>query len=263
MNPSRIVCTAQGSGPALVLVHGITESRRTWDPLLHDLASDHLVITVDLRGHGESTVGGPYDPVSLASDVHTVVVELAKKAPQLANPILVGHSLGGVVVSAYAAAFGGRAVVNIDQSLQLSAFKALLGSAEAALRGDEAGFNEFIGGMFSMMDGPLSTDERARISAASHPRQDVVLGIWGSVLDSTVAELDATVDALAAGVKVPYLALHGIDPGPDYEGWLQARIPTASVELWPDCGHYPHLVDPNRFIARLREFERAVNAIAS
>jgi pimeloyl-ACP methyl ester carboxylesterase len=260
MNPSRIVCSAQGSGPALVLVHGITESRRTWDPLMHDLASDHFVVSVDLRGHGESTTDGPYDPVSLASDVHTVVHELANKAPGLENPILIGHSLGGVVVSAYAAVFGGCGVINIDQSLQLAGFKAQLSAAEPMLRGDVAGFNEFIAAMFATMDGPLPAAERTRISNASHARQEVVLGIWGSILESSVAELDATVDALAAGINVPYLALHGIDPGPVYASWLAARIPTSTVEVWPDHGHYPHLVDPSRFTQRVRAFEAALDA---
>jgi pimeloyl-ACP methyl ester carboxylesterase len=241
-----------------VLVHGITESRHSWDPLVDNLAADYQVVTVDLRGHGESSTSGPFDPISLASDVHVVVTELAKLAPRLTNPILIGHSLGGIVVSAYAAAFGGRAVINIDQSLQLSSFKAILVSAEPMLRGSEEAFNSFISGMFASMDGPLPASERRRVSAASNARQDVVLGIWASVLDSSVEELDATVDALASGVRVPYLALHGIDPGPEYSNWLIARIPTATVEVWPDHGHYPHLVDPVRFADRVRQFERSL-----
>ena len=44
-----------GSGPPLVLVHGITESRRSWDPLVPLLAEHFDVVAADLRGHGEST----------------------------------------------------------------------------------------------------------------------------------------------------------------------------------------------------------------
>ena len=33
------------------------------------------------------------------------------------------------------------------------------------------------------------------------------------------------------------------------------RIPTAEVEVWPDLGHYPHLVEPERFVARVVEFD--------
>ena len=98
-----------------------------------DLAVDHQVITVDLRGHGASAPGVVYDPVSLASDVHAAV-----SAPGVESPVLVGHSLDGVVVSSYAAVFGCRAVVNVDQPLRLAAFKAQL--AESLLRGDESTF---------------------------------------------------------------------------------------------------------------------------
>lgn len=43
-------------------------------------------------------------------------------------------------------------------------------------------------------------------------------------------------------------------PGPAYAAWLTGLIPTATVELWEGLGHYPHLVDPDRFVRRLDEF---------
>ncbi len=66
--------------------------------------------------------------------------------------------------------------------------------------------------------------------------------------------------ALAGAVKVPYLSLHGIDPGPEYAPWLTRLVPTATVEVWPEHGHYPHLVDQARFLQRLHDFEAAVHA---
>jgi hypothetical protein len=68
--------------------------------------------------------------------------------------------------------------------------------------------------MFGAMNGPLPEAEQARLKANQRANQDVVLGTWASVFESTEAELDATVEALAAAITVPYLALHGIDPGP-------------------------------------------------
>ena len=54
-------------------------------------------------------------------------------------------------------------------------------------------------------------------------------------------ELDA--DAGGPGLRG---WLHGIDPGPDYAGWLTDRIPSAVVEVWPGLGHYPHLIERSR-----------------
>lgn len=239
--------------PALILIHGITDSRRMWHPLLHDLAAHHLVLAVDLRGHGESDSDDGYDPVTYATDVVETAAALG-----VSDAIVVGHSLGGVVASAFAAVSSCRAVVNIDQPLRLSAFKEGLVALEPMLRGDQASFEQGLELMFSAMDGPLSADEQARLREHRRADQAVVLATWAAVFDSTEAELDDSVAALAASIHVPYLSLHGDDPGAEYSAWLRRLVPTATVEVWPGMGHYPHLVDPARFLARFAEFERQV-----
>ena len=64
-----------------------------------------------------------------------------------------------------------------------------------------------------------------------------------AVLTSSIEELDATVVGLAHAVTVPFLSLHGTDPGEGYEAWLTGVIPTAIVQRWVEHGHHPHLVD--------------------
>ena len=59
--PAAIAYERTGSGPPLVLVHGITESRHSWDPLTPSLAERFDVVAVDLRGHGESAKVPPFD----------------------------------------------------------------------------------------------------------------------------------------------------------------------------------------------------------
>lgn len=237
--------------PALVLVHGITESRAAWAPVVPTLAEQWRVIAVDLRGHGESERREPYDPVTLATDVHAIVGAL-----ELDSPLVVGHSLGGVVVAAYAGlGFTARGIVDVDQPLALGAFKEALEPLTAMLRGEPEEFAGAISIVFSVLDGPLPAAERARLDALSSPEQEVVLGIWGPVLDAEPADLDAQVGALLAGIRVPMLSLHGSDPGPGYAEWLQGHVPTAEVEVWPEAGHYPHLTDPTRFVTRLHDFD--------
>lgn len=239
-----------GAGPALVLIHGITESRESWRPLIEPLADGYDVLAVDLRGHGASPTGDVYDPITLATDVHETV-----SAAGMTAPLVIGHSLGGVVASAYAAVARPRAVINVDQPLKLADFKAALSQLEPMLRGDEASFQAAIDMVFASMVGPLPADEAARVSALRRARQDVVLGIWGTVFESTADELDATIDALVGAVTVPYLSLHGIDPGEAYTTWLRRLMPSATVEVWRDQGHYPHLVHPTRFLERVSDFD--------
>lgn len=240
-----------GEGRPLVLVHGITESAEMWAPLVADLAADHRVVALDLRGHGRSSRAQPYDTVTFATDVHELLDGLGIGG----EAVLVGHSLGGVVVTAYAALHECRGVVNVDQPLDLASFRAGLQQLAPMLRGDDAAFRQAIGMVFESMQGQLGGAEAERIAAIRQPEQDVVLGVWDPVIDLPAEDLQALVRSLGEPVRVPYLALHGIDPGEGYGEWLRALIPTAVYELWPDVGHYPQLVEPEHFTARVRAFE--------
>ena len=237
----------------IVLIHGITESRHSWRPIIDRISKNFRVLALDLRGHGESAKGDAYDPISYASDVLETMTSAG-----FSKPIVMGHSLGGVVASALAAIGGACSVINVDQPLRLANFKKGLSALEPMLRGDEDSFNAGIFAMFSAMDGMLPAGERARISASARADQKVVLGTWASVFESTAEELDASVEALTSAITVPYLSLHGIDPGPEYSAWLTSLIPTASVEVWPGMGHYPHLVEPDRFVTRFETFAKTV-----
>ncbi len=243
---------AAGEGRPLVLVHGITESRRTWDPLVAPLlAAGYRVIAIDLRGHGGSSRVAPYDLATMAGDLGAVLaVEGADDA------LLVGHSLGGAVVSAYAAGGPCRGVINVDQPLALSAFQEVLRGLQPMLEGDAESFQAAIAAVFEQMAGPLDGPERWRVDHIRAAEPEVVLGVWEMMFTATAADLDAVVDSLATAIDVPYLSLHGIDPGPDYAAWLTGKIPTATVEVWADQGHYPHLIEQQRFVDRVVDFDR-------
>ena len=211
---------------------------------------------MDLRGHGDSAKAAPYDVLTMASDVHEVV-----EAFLLSEPLLIGHSLGGTVVSAYAAMFPCRGVLNIDQPVRLGNFQQSLRAIEPMLRGNAAAFRQVIDMVFDSMRGQLDDQEWARLQSLRHADQEVVLGVWATVLDTDAQELDAMVNALASAIVVPYLSLHGTDPGEGYEEWLKALVADARVEQWAGLGHYPHLVAPDRFLELLGEFEATLQKL--
>jgi pimeloyl-ACP methyl ester carboxylesterase len=246
---TAIVWDEQGAGPAVVLVHGITENASSWAPVTERLATDHRVLTLDLRGHGRSSPAADYSLAAMAGDV---AATLAAADAERAH--LVGHSLGGAVVSAAGSGLPVASVTNVDQPLQLAGFKDQVCVLEGQLR-DPATFAGVMTAVFDSMAGELLTaGERDRLEALRQPDQEVVLGVWALLLEQPAEAISQAVDAALAGYGVPYLSLFGIDPGHGYADWLAARIPGAQVECWDDHGHYPHLVDPDRFVARLRQF---------
>ena len=257
---TAIAWSRRGTGPAVVLVHGITESAASFDPIAERLAATNEVITLDLRGHGESHAGTSYDLAAMAGDVVAVIAGAGLTDGVAAPGVhLVGHSLGGAIVTAVGAVLPVASVVDIDQSLELAAFKEQLVAAEPLLR-DPDQYRYVIGAMFESMSGDLlSPDERARVGDLRRPDQDVILGVWNLLLTAPEATIAETIDATLAEYRdhpTPYLAVFGLDPGDDYPAWLADRVPGSAVEVWADHGHYPHLVDPDRFVDRLHEFWR-------
>lgn len=88
-----------GPGTPLVLFHGVTRNGDDWRPILPLLAESYRVITVDQRGHGGSPRGDSY----LVADYCRDAVALVRD--RIAEPVvIVGHSLGGMVAAAVAAA---------------------------------------------------------------------------------------------------------------------------------------------------------------
>ncbi len=245
-----IAWDSQGDGVPIVFVHGITDNRHTWHRVVPLLQDGFRCVTLDLRGHGESSDADDYSAFAMADDIATVLDEAGIDEP----PILVGHSLGGAVVTIYAASRPARAVVNVDQPLRLGDFARALQPMASMLRGPDV--HQALQLVFAALGiDKLPPDDRAWAEDLhARARQDVVLGVWGDVLTATPEDLDALVGQLLPHIEAPYLAIHGADPGGDYVTWLQALVPQVTVERFDGDGHYLHLVEPERFASRVRTF---------
>lgn len=83
-----------GKGPAILLIHGMAGSSRTWREVMKILARDHTVIAPDLLGHGESAKPmGDYSLGAYASGLRDLLVGTLG----IESATLVGQSLGGGV----------------------------------------------------------------------------------------------------------------------------------------------------------------------
>jgi len=82
-----------GSGPTLVLIHGIGSRWQVWEPVLRRVASERDVIALDLPGFGASPMPPPGTPPGLPSLTHLVAEFLDGLGVQ--QPHVTGNSLGG------------------------------------------------------------------------------------------------------------------------------------------------------------------------
>jgi pimeloyl-ACP methyl ester carboxylesterase len=101
----RIVYRVAGSGPALVLVHGLFDNSLTWRKVIPALARSHTVIAPDLFGHGESDapVDADYSLGGHAGTLRDLLEVLGHH-----RVTLVGHSLGAGIAMSFAYRYPGR-----------------------------------------------------------------------------------------------------------------------------------------------------------
>ena len=104
LHGQRVSYRTAGSGPALLLLHGIANSSETWARVAPLLSEHFTVIAPDLLGHGESaTPRGDYSLGAHASGARDVVTALGHE-----RVTVVGHSLGGGIAMQFAYQFPER-----------------------------------------------------------------------------------------------------------------------------------------------------------
>src|SRR3954454_1506307 len=92
-----VVYRTMGSGPPVVLIHGMVNSSRHWRRVAERLAERHTVIAPDLLGHGDSAT--PRADYSLGA--HATVIRDLLSALGIERATMVGHSLGGGVAMVF------------------------------------------------------------------------------------------------------------------------------------------------------------------
>lgn len=254
--------TSTGAGRPIVLVHGWTMSSRVFHRNIDELAQDHRVVTVDVRGHGLS--GRDLVNISLnqaARDLETVLAHL-----DLQDIVLTGSSMGMGVVYEYMQVFGTgrlRGAVDVDMTPYLFTESGwehgLFGSLDAAaslvlqnqLLTDRSAITATAVNTMFAAGADVAPDEwQFWCDELTNVPSLAALALWVSLTSSDYRPLLPRID-------VPVLLAHGVRsqicPTAVWEVLADA-IPRTTTILFENSGHTPFLEEPARFNAELINF---------
>jgi pimeloyl-ACP methyl ester carboxylesterase len=263
----RVMYRMAGSGPPVVLIHGMVNSSRHWEAVARQLASDYTVIAPDLIGHGDSaTPRGDYSLGAHAAAIRDLLAVIG-----VDRATIVGHSLGGGVAMQFFYQFPQR-----TERLALISSGGLGHNVSPMLRG-------------AALPGVQNL-----IALAAHPR--VLDGLWGAGErmkargNSKGVYLQAVVRALRPleqpGARTAFvhtlrsvIDIHGQRVSARDRLYLLAEFPTlvvwgerdrtiplehgretleavphARFETLPKAAHFPHLEDPDGLARVLRDW---------
>jgi 3-oxoadipate enol-lactonase len=227
--------SVEGSGPPLILIHGIGASRHSWDGLISHLKQDFRCISYDLRGHGKSPLPAPpYALEDLVVDLERLRAELGIERAHVA-----GHSLGGMIGPAYARRYPDR-VLSVGL-YSTAAFRTADDSAK--VRGVVAAMrSKGIAPVLETLKERWFTPEFALRSPEVIERRmqqviDTDSGVFLSVFD-IYAETEMA--PWIAGVTQPCLVLTGENDGgcnPRLNQLIAAALPDAELVILPQLRH--------------------------
>jgi pimeloyl-ACP methyl ester carboxylesterase len=240
-----------GSGELpLICTHGWACNGEQFSELSRLLAKDFRIFRLDLYGHGRT----PLDEFSPGFEAYAIaIVEFALRY-RLERPVLLGHSMGGVVsmIAASSERLRPRAVINLDGSLP--ATKETL-AGQNLIRGwlDEPDFRkrltELLRNAFFL---PSERDARCEaILQTMCSAPETVLRF----LPTEVGELHP--DRVLPKVTVPVLYVGSAAPRFDAQ-IAAALIPHLRLEQIPDAGHFLHVYAADRVAPLITSFASSI-----
>lgn len=245
-----------GSGEALLCIHGLGGSSNTWTPLLAAMTGFQTV-RPDLPGSARSAL--PQGALSIEGYAQAIEALLASLG--IASVHVVAHSLGTIVAQHLA-------VRNPGKLRSLALFGPLAAPPEAARPNIQARAAAARGGAAAMQEiadaivkGATSQDTKAQQPA-------VLALVRESVMRQSPEGYAQSCEALAAAqsadierIGVPVLLVTGDEDGvapPANVAAMAARIAGARQVVLEGCGHWTTFEKPQRCMQELRQFHAAL-----
>ena len=263
----HVVEAGNPDGRPILFIHGLSQSWLSWSRQLDsELARDHRLVAIDMRGHGQSDK--PRDAYGdsrlWADDVRGVIDALG-----LDRPVLCGWSYGSLVILDYLRHYGEDRIAGI----QLVGAITKLGS-DAALSVITPEFLSLVPGFFStdVEESVRSLESALRLCFVQPPPAADLYQMLGYSVSAPPHVRQALFsrafdnDDLLPRVRKPVLITHGANEAVvklEAVDQHKAGITHAQVHIVPNTGHAPFYEDAPVFNQRLREFVELCGSAAA
>jgi pimeloyl-ACP methyl ester carboxylesterase len=248
----QLECSEQGDpdGLPVLLLHGATDSRLSWEPLLPHLPTSIRAIAPSQRGHGDSErrPGAGYRIEDMADDAAAVIDAL-----ELGPTVVVGHSMGGWVAQQLA--------IEYPERVRAVLLEAAFGTAR-----ENPAARAFLEEVAAMPEVPAEFAREFQLSTTANPLPDGALDVFVAESMKLPAWLwrelfrgflETDLSPRLGSIEAPTLLVWGdrdeFITRADQDRLL-AAIPDARLEVYAGTGHAVHWEVPQRFAAELIAF---------
>lgn len=233
----------------LVFLHGAGDSAAAWERQVKYFGGRHRVLALDLPGHGERRGEAALGDHDQNADEVTRQV----RDNGMAEPILIGHSMGGGIALTVALRHPElpRGLVLVASGARLRMHPDFVEAARR--RAAEA--------PDALAEGAIPLEKVVSPGASAETRAWLQARAGRATAAATYADFVATdgfdVMERLAEIGHPVLVLAGEDDQmtpPKYQHFLAERLPNARLVLLPDAGHYPQVEQAEAFNRELERF---------
>jgi pimeloyl-ACP methyl ester carboxylesterase len=266
-HPVHLHFEEAGSGPTILMLHGIASSNYTWRHIAPELARTHRVIQLELKGFGRSEK--PFDEAYSARDQAELIAEFMVSR-KLRDVTMIGHSFGGGIALMLALESDGRMKGRIARLILL----------------DSVAYEQNVPIFFRMLRMPLMSHvnvravppmamARAGLNIAYHDdskitQEDVaayarplrsagakhaIIHTARQIVPNDLGDLSGRYGEIRQPTLIIWCEHDRVVPL-EIGARLAREMPNASFRVIPTCGHLPQEEEPRETMRAIRAFLR-------
>ncbi|MBA2626903.1 MAG: alpha/beta hydrolase [Gemmatimonadales bacterium] len=257
----EISVVTRGSGPDVILIHGLAGNIGVWAPSAEALDDHYRLHLVEIHGFGGVARSSTDSLVTAA-----VAREVARyvREMKLTRPALVGHSMGGTIAMMVAArnpGLVGRVMV-VDMVPSMGAMMGQPGATPETLRpvADQMRAQILNGNLLDQMVGSMARSEEHRRMLVAYADSSDRLTVANAMHELILTDMRPEIARIDVPLTVVYVQRPDVTVPPhQFDASMKEmyrNAPNATMVRIDESNHYIQLDQPARFVAAVETFMR-------